>query len=121
MIPNPDLSIFDEGANNEERCGVIIMRPDCTTYVMEVPNRSDDPRRHFIINRSDVEVLDWPSSHKMVGVIHTHPFRGMRAASQHDIDSIPEGLVGMVYHPSSGSIVWYDRSGVILEKLKRRR
>jgi proteasome lid subunit RPN8/RPN11 len=114
----PDLSIFDSKSNEFERCGVIFKRTDKSLYIVELPNHSATPKNHFIISKKDVsklKVLD-----KLVGIVHTHPFRAMRIASQHDIDSIPEGLVGMVYHPSTGSTVWYDRTGVIHEELRKR-
>lgn len=121
MIPTPDLSIFDEGSNDVERCGVIVRRPDGSSYVVELPNRSDNPKSHFVASKTDARNLILPKEDLIIGVVHTHPFRAVRTASQHDIDSIPEGLIGMVYHPSSGSTVWYSRTGIVHEQLKRRR
>lgn len=121
MIPNPDVSVFDHGPNDEERCGVILMRPDCTTYVVEVPNRAEDRKRYFAVVKSDIESIDGIEVHKLIGFIHTHPYRFPRRPSGHDIDSIRDGMIGMVYHPSSGSTVWYDRTGIVQEQLKRRR
>lgn len=121
MIPNPDLSIFDEGLNDKERCGLIIMRSDCTTYVVEVPNRSDDPSRYFTMVKRDVDGIDIHPSERIVGVVHTHPFGFPRKPSPHDLASIREGWIGMVYHPSTGSTVWYDHNGIVQEQLKRRR
>jgi proteasome lid subunit RPN8/RPN11 len=121
MIPNPDLSIFDEGLNNEERCAIVFVRADCTTYIVEVPNRAEDKKRYFAIVKSDIDSIDSNQSDTMIGVVHTHPYRFPRRPSMHDIASIREGLIGMVYHPSSGSIVWYDRKGIVQEQLKRRR
>lgn len=115
----PDLSVFDVGPNDVERCGVILKRLDGSVYVSELPNRSNAPKYHFTLSKTDVADLE--TNDVVIGVVHTHPFRSMRIASQHDIDSIREGLIGMVYHPSSGSIVWYDHTGTVKEQLKRRR
>lgn len=118
-LPDPDLSLFDEGPNDEERCGLIFQRDDGIYWVHEVPNRAERPKRFFRINKSDLQHID--TEDVCVGVVHTHPFRAMRMASQKDVDSIPDGLVGMVYHPSTKSIVWYDSDGVIEDNLRKRR
>lgn len=120
-LPEPDLSLFDTGTNELERCGVIVRREDGSTYVIEVPNRSNTPHHHFIVSTKDVKALTAPPSDVIVGIVHTHPFRAMRIASDHDIDSIPDGLIGMVYHPSTRSIVWYDSTGIIEQRLRKRR
>lgn len=119
-LPDPDCSIFDSGPNDVERCGLILERDDGSTYVHEVPNRSYNPRRSFVIWVSDTHRVP-RGSNRIVGIIHTHPYRGVRAASQFDLDSIPKGLVGIVYHPSSGSKVWYRRNEVLHEHMTRRR
>jgi proteasome lid subunit RPN8/RPN11 len=121
MIPTPDVSIFDNGLNNLERCGVIVQKSDDSTYVVELPNRSNKPKLHFTMLKEDVRVLVLPEGDIIIGVIHTHPYRSVRTASQHDIDSIPKGLVGMVYHPSTGSTTWYDHTGVLQHNLRKRR
>lgn len=121
MIPNPDVSVFDQGPNTEERCGLILKRTDNSFYIMELPNRAVDSKRYYAIVKSDMDSADIPDSDSVVGFIHTHPFRFPRRPSGHDIDAIPDGMIGMVYHPSSGSTVWYDRNGIVQEQLKRRR
>lgn len=121
MNPLPDLSMFDEGDNTEERCGVIVRDPSGKHWVVEVPNRADDKARRFKVLKSDVSNVSLEQGQEVIGVIHTHPFRSMRVPSDHDIDSIPHGLLGMVYHPSTGSIFWYDRNGILEHRLKRRR
>lgn len=115
-----DLSVFDGGPNLEERCGVILQGADGAYKVFELENRSPSPKNRFIISKSDAETIDKRHG-VIVGVVHTHPYRGMRTASPHDINSIPAGLFGIVYHPSTGSKVWYDHNGVTYEDLKRRR
>ena len=118
-LPNPDFSLFDDGPNDAERCGLIFQRTDGTYWVHEVPNRHEKPLRAFRIHKSDLEELEIDDL--FIAVVHTHPFRAMRSASQRDIDSIPDGLLGMVYHPSTKSVTWYDSGGVIDYNLRRRR
>lgn len=120
-LPEPDLSLFDTGTNDVERCGVIVRRTDGSTYVIEVPNRSETPKHHFVVSTKDVKAVIVPEGDVIVGIVHTHPFRAMRIASDHDIDSIPDGLIGMVYHPSTRSVVWYDSTGTIEQRLRKRR
>lgn len=120
-LPDPDLTLFDNRPNNVEWCGVIVRRPDESTYIIEMPNRAPDQTRHFIIATKDVKKLVAPDGDLIIGVVHTHPFRSIKVPSQHDIDSIPEGLIGMVYHPSTSSVVWYDSTGIIEQRLRKRR
>jgi proteasome lid subunit RPN8/RPN11 len=115
-----DLSAFDSGTNTEERCGVVLQSADGDYNVFELENRSPNPKNRFVISKADAAQIDKRHG-VIVGVVHTHPFRSMRTASQHDINSIPAGLFGIVYHPSTGSKVWYDHNGVTHEDLKRRR
>lgn len=113
MLQTPDLSAFD-GDSHFERCGVIVLRPDETTYVIEVPNRSDTPTDTFAIDVADVRAIRNPDpTHRLVGFMHTHPGHDAPHPSQTDIESIPDGFFGLVYHPVSGSIIWYTRNGVI--------
>jgi proteasome lid subunit RPN8/RPN11 len=121
MIPLPDTSLFDDGPNNVERCGLILVRPDCTAYIIEVPNRSETPNKNFVIMKSDLNSIKVPESHRAVGIIHTHPYRYPRLPSPYDISSLRDGLIGMVYHPSTGSTTWYDRTGVLQHNLRKRR
>lgn len=115
-----DVSAFDTGPDTEERCGLILQRNDGSWHVIEMPNRSDTPRDQFIIDTDDADCI--PSTQGfIVGVVHTHPFRTPRYASQFDVDSIPVGWIGLVYHPSTGSKVWYDSTGVLYEDLRKRK
>lgn len=113
-----DVSVFDTGPNNVERCG-LILQSNRVMHVHELPNRHPHPRDGFIIDTKDADLI--PSAEgEVVGVVHTHPHQTNRFASQHDVDSIPDGWVGLVYHPHTGSKVWYDRTGIIYEDLRRR-
>ena len=113
MFQTPDLSAFD-GDSHFERCGVIVLRPDETTYVIEVPNRSSTPADTFAIDAADIRAIpNTVSTHRLIGFMHTHPDYDSPHPSQADIKSMPEGFFGLVYHPVSGSIVWYTRDGVI--------
>lgn len=115
-----DMSVFDDGVNDVERCGLILMRGDGSRHIYELPNRHSQPQDHFIIDTEDTDAI--PDDHGViVGVAHTHPRHASRYASQHDVDSIPEGWIGLVYHPSTGSKVWYDSTGVLFEDLRRKR
>jgi len=120
-LPDPDLSLFDNRPNDVEWCGVIVQRVDNSNYVVEVPNRAEDQTRHFLISTKDVKELSIGDGELVVGIVHTHPFRSIKTPSDHDIDSIPDGLVGMVYHPSTRSVVWYDSNGTIQQRLRKRR
>ena len=109
----PDLSIFD-GDSHYERCGIIVLRPDETTYVIEVPNRYETPADTFAIDVADIRAIPMQDqTHRLMGFVHTHPSHDAPHPSQADIESIPDGYVGLVYHPVSGSIIWYTRNGVI--------
>lgn len=121
MKPTPDLTVFDDGLNDEERCGVIVHRGDSTHYVIELPNRSDEPHKTYRLAYADMKELVLPEGHSVIGFVHTHPRGVPRLPSPHDIQSLPTGVIGMVYHPSTGSTTWYDRDGIIDTQLKRRR
>jgi len=115
-----DLTDFDSGPQDVERCGVIFQRPDGKWYVVEVPNRAQDPSSGFIIWAGDVETLGVPEDHVLVGPVHTHPARNAMMPSNHDLSAIPVGYVGLVYHPASASRVWYSSRGIIELDLRRR-
>ena len=119
-LPEPDTSLFDDGTNRVERCGIIVKNPDGTHWIKELPNRADDPTRDFRIDNADVKAA-LPPDADIVGVIHTHPYRSSMLPSEADIDSIPRGLVGMVYHPSTTSVAWYDNLGTIDYRQRRKR
>ena len=114
-----DVSVFDDGPDDVERCGLILQGPDRTWHVHELPNRHPDPHNHFAIDTDDADPI--PASEGfIVGAVHTHPRDAEPFASQHDVDSIPEGWIGLVYHPATGSKVWYDSTGVQHEDFRRK-
>lgn len=119
-LPAVDVSAFDFGPNVHERCGVIIDNGADGYELVELPNRSDLTTHHFIIWNADIKAA-LPEMTQIVGVVHTHPFRSSSLPSTDDIDSIPSGLIGMVYHPSTTSITWYDENGIIKHIKKRKR
>ena len=113
--PLPDLSIFDDGLNSEERCGVIVKTKD-TYKIIEVPNRHPEPNKHFIIHNSDVK--DAAKDLEVIGIVHTHPKKQHKTPSYSDINSIPDNLIGIVYHPSSKTIHWYNKTGVLESEIR---
>ncbi len=104
-----DFSVFDGGVDGPERCGVIFEDDSDTYYVVEVPNRSTDPHDNFVILENDVPDLP----HPVVGVVHTHPSFDSPFPSKNDFAQIPQGLIGIVYQPSTQSVVWYTRDGTV--------
>lgn len=103
-----------------ERCGVIFERSDGQWFIVEVPNRARDPWNDFQINIPDVrEIQLAPDEYRIVGVAHTHPNTTRKEPTPSDIEGIPKGLVGLVYHPASGSIIWYTCAGILDEQLKK--
>jgi len=112
-LPRPDLSIFDTGSHDVERCGVIIVT-NGTPSVVEVPNHSPDPRNAFVISKKDVP------KERVIGIVHTHLKEQQRTPSGFDIQYIPEGLIGMVYHPNTKSVTWYASTGILHKELRKR-
>jgi len=115
-----DLSDFD-GETTDERCGIIV-RLDEDYFAIEVPNEAANPRRDFRISDSrTMEILahEGLDRSSIVGVVHTHQRGFSRWPSYNDVKGLPLNLVGCVYHPSTGSRVWYDRSGFLQEDIKR--
>lgn len=121
-LPHPDTSLFDTGTNKYERCGVIVLEDDGTHSIVELPNRSPVKTKHFVVWNMDIHKLVPPDA-EIVGVIHTHPFRSSPLPSSDDVAAIPGELIGMVYHPSTTSVSWYDRNGIIEhhQRTKKRR
>jgi proteasome lid subunit RPN8/RPN11 len=119
-MPEPDLSSFDDPTNEVERCGVIVFGSDGGYEVVELPNRSPRPDLHFVVWNRDIHTLLSPDD-EIVGVFHTHLSDSPAHPSEADIRSIPGALIGMVYHPATKSVVWYDHKGIIETKRKRKR
>ena len=118
-LPEPNLTMFDTGTNRLERCGVIIADGG-VHRIIELPNRSPEPNLHFVVWNKDIHRHLEPDA-VIVGIVHTHPFRSSPLPSSRDIASIPRGMVGMVYHPSTTSVAWYDWEGIIKHNHKRKR
>ena len=116
--PLPDLSIFDDGLNSEERCGVIYKQKDIYS-IIEVPNRHEEPSKHFMIHTSDVKEAMADVDGEVIGIIHTHPKKQHKTPSYSDIVSIPDDLIGIVYHPSSKTIHWYNKTGVLESEIRK--
>lgn len=113
MFPTPDLSDFDTD-HDMERCGVIFECLDGTWVIVEVPNRASDPWNDFQIDNADVHQIPLsPEEYRIVGIMHTHPNTTQKQPTPTDLAGVPDGMIGMVYHPSSGSIIWYTRAGTI--------
>ena len=116
-LPDPDLTLFDDGLNIEERCGAIFQDLNGGYKVIEVPNRHAEPKKHFAINTSDVKAVT-VDDEKLVGILHTHPAHQYKKPSYSDVSSIPDSLIGIVYHPSSRTIHWYNNQGVLHTEIR---
>ncbi len=116
--PLPDLSIFDDGLNTEERCGVIVKSSDGYS-VIEVPNRHAEPDKHFVIQTGDVKEATSNVDGEVIGIVHTHPKKQHKNPSYSDVTSIPDDLIGIVYHPSSKTIHWYNKTGVLESEIRK--
>ena len=80
--------------------------------VQRVPNRSPDYDRTLIMYRDIRVKAPW----KIVGFLHTHPEPDDDPEpSQYDYENGPNrgDIPSVVYHPPSGSLVWYDKDGVL--------
>jgi proteasome lid subunit RPN8/RPN11 len=116
-LPYPDLTLFDDGLNTEERCGAIFENLNGELKVIEVPNRHEEPKKHFKIHTSDVNAITIEDE-KLIGIVHTHPAHQYKKPSYSDVASIPEGLFGIVYHPSSKTVYWYNNQGVLNTEIR---
>lgn len=126
-IPNLDFSKFDDPSKqDEEQCGVILrsIGPGRTRYdIVRVPNSHPDPAEHFGIKKRHIEEALWGSTalYEAWAIVHTHRAHHHRRPSPHDIASHPPGLLGVVYHPESGSAVWYSHKGVLKNGFRQTR
>ncbi len=66
-LPAPDLTLFDDGLNIEERCGAIFEDSSGECKVIEVPNRHTEPTKHFMIHTSDVKEVT-ADGEKLIGM-----------------------------------------------------
>ena len=117
-LPYPDLTLFDDGLNIEERCAAIFEDSSGEYKVIEVPNRHEEPTKHFKIHTNDVKEVT-VDGEKLIGIVHTHPAHQYKKPSYSDVASIPEGLFGIVYHPSSKTIHWYNNQGVLHTEIRK--
>lgn len=114
-----DFSAFD-GRYKYERCAAIARDFRTKKYfLIEVTNSHEDPKHHFAIRHGDLEAAftRYPMA-QLTGFMHTHPDGASRFPSKHDIAAASPGMMHVVYHPSSGSEVWYDGSGIVMKKMK---
>jgi hypothetical protein len=58
-LPYPDLALFDDGLNTEERCGAIFENPNGELKVIEVPNRHEEPKKHLKIHTNTKYTWLW--------------------------------------------------------------
>lgn len=81
--------------------------------IAEVPNRHPVPQMHYrIMSKDPVELLGMRRSKRVIGVLHTHPLLEFPEPSDHDIDLIPKDFLGMVYHPPTGLVTFFNNQGL---------
>lgn len=119
--PKEDLAVFQD--TRAEQCGVLFGKRTPKTYTVEalaaVKNHSDDPYSHFEIKTGDVrrvmKRLGYTEA-DIIGSIHTHP-RGSKAdPSAIDVEDLPEGMLGVVYHVTSRTLSYYNHEAGWLDK-----
>lgn len=80
------------------------------TRFVHLPNRAGAKADYWEAKAADVQ--EWA---ELIGIAHTHPGPSQRGPSGHDVAGIGPWL-GLVVHPMSGTLTWYDRLGVIIEE-----
>lgn len=104
-----DFSAIFVGKQSRERCGVI----DASGELVEWPNQHPEPRYNFTLPIAWLRTaLDDPT----VGVWaiwHTHPRFADRLPTPTDLQSIPEGLLGVVMHVGTKVLTLYVRGHVV--------
>lgn len=118
-LPYPDLSDFDGGDDLIERCGLLLSDNKGLITAVSVPNRHKDTRNHFQINNDDVNNIVNATRKAVIGILHTHPQHTTAKPTQSDIYEIPVGFIGMVYHPSSKTITWYDSIRILKSTIRK--
>jgi proteasome lid subunit RPN8/RPN11 len=116
------LDQFDGYDGIPERCALLLgsFREEDDTYVIdavvEVKNSHREPLRHFTIKKKDaqaaLEALDSTDS-SIIGHLHTHPKGTNADPSYEDCINMPDNMVGVIYHPHSRTITYYNRQGFI--------
>lgn len=104
------VNVFTTEEDYEECAVVLRVAPD-TWHIKAVPNRHSDKKNHFRIMREDVNLQDGES---IVAVVHTHTRPGEVEPSYDDVKSLPDGLLGIVVHPRTGSWTAYDNKVGVL-------
>lgn len=117
--------IIDRFSGDEsfERCAVLIgRRSDSTFYVMdvlEVPNTSDNTRLTFSMKAGDVRSAVTEAGYEqsdIIGCLHVHT-RGAKAdPSWDDVDELPPGTLGVIYHQTSGRVTFYTHEAGFIGK-----
>lgn len=96
-------------STNCEECGVIIEGTD-RTYVVRIPNVSDDPETYAIllddVNKVQAVLSD---DELIVGFFHTHLPHHECVPSDADLDGAElfPGLNNLIYKPNTGEVCWY--------------
>lgn len=123
-LPYPQLDVFDTDAR-VERCAILLGKhyvpyePDIPgrweiSTIAEVPNRSSDPQHGFAIHLRDMREVQHRYGGDVLGCLHTHYVRPSYP-SMADLRSIPRHWLGVVYHPHSRTVTFYNYNGFILE------
>jgi hypothetical protein len=104
--------------NNLERVAILAIRKkrDQLWWVeaaKEIPNRHPDPANEFRVQWRDATTLPLKRG-QVRGVLHTHTRRQIPGPSYADVRGVDvEDTIGCVYHPATGKLTWYDRSGFL--------
>ena len=116
-IPNIDFSRFDDPSKQRrEQCGIIMQSdpPGKPRYdLVRVQNTHPRPRTNWIIRQRHLDDVAIFSGWHVFAYVHTHTAVRGHMPTKHDIESLPPGILGVVYHPIRGSAVWYTHKGVL--------
>lgn len=110
---------FLESKAKNEVCALVIGKKRGDTFtvtdVLNVANRHKDGENHFEVGKkAALNVLQRRgyTEKDLIGSLHTHT-RGGADPSYDDCYFIPDGMLGIVVHPSSQTITYYNRQGFI--------
>lgn len=116
------LEEFDPDTD-EEQCGVLIGKEDehgvrHVNYVVKIPNRAQIPTDHFAISLCDFnEVAEEhvKDGNVICGFLHTHPGDSKPYPSADDLFGLLRfgDMIGVVYHPKTKNLTWFNSIGVI--------
>ena len=115
MLTLPPLLFSRYSADDKkERCGLIYYDANHKHCLAELENRHEDPENHFRLMTDDVmDFLFHNPKAEIVGIYHTHILEGTEEPSKKDLETLPVTLFGIIYHPLSKTITWYDLHGII--------